>query len=316
MQIHTLLPSPAGSNHNSIPLPVHGSVTNATTDTLDSFSLFVLSLRLVAQTGHHQRMTTSNVAGTGALDYNFCLTHESIETSLNAILASLMSSSSSSSPPSSSPALGNELRVLALLVTLGARIALYKAAIVNAQKAEFLAPVVGECQRMGVMTANTMSDILLQAEALSQSQVRLFFFFFLLFKPGPSPPPFSRGELICRDQIHVYRAMSLFIMPPLATAAEVQLCALKQSAKEIGQHMFYTSREIRHSLETVCAAMNAFKEMSEQYDALIVESQNFLDSTQLGKRPNSDFTPKPSSQRRRTITQTESSGGESCIFAV
>lgn len=217
-------------------------------------------------------MTTSNVTGTGALDYNFCLAHEHIETSINAILSSLMSSTSA-------PTLDSELRVLALLTTLGARIELYKAAVTNAEKAEFLAPVVGECQRMGVMTANTMSDILLQVDALGEHQVP------------------------------TYRSMNPFIMPPLATAAEVQLCVLKKGAREIGQNMFYTNREIRHSLETICAAMNAFKGFTDQYDGLVRQVQIFLESTQLGKRLNSDFATRQGAQWRRTSPEIEGSLG-------
>lgn len=121
-------------------------------------------MRLVACTDQHHRMTTANVAGTGAPDYNFCLAHERIEIMIGAILSSSSSSALLTGPDT-------ELRVLTLVIALGARIALYKTAIVNVQKAAFLGPVVGESQKMGVSAATAMCDVLLQADVLNADQV-------------------------------------------------------------------------------------------------------------------------------------------------
>ncbi|KAI5460569.1 hypothetical protein BGZ63DRAFT_248801 [Mariannaea sp. PMI_226] len=271
-EICTKLPmtTSAGSGRTLIPFPHHGDIAHTIVDTLDVFPLFILSVHHLLQTDHHEKMTTANVTGTGAPDYNFCLMHEKMDNSANAILASLMSSSITSKVH------GTELRTLVLLITLSARIKLYKAAIINVQKAEFLAPVVSECQRMGVMTANAMSDILLEAEALSESRIT------------------------------IYKAMSLFIMPPLVAAAEIQLCVLKNGMKEIGQNVFYTNRETRQSLETMCAAMLSLRGTSDKYNSVIEEAQTFLNSAQVRKRPNPDMSGKPSPQRQRTHVHTSS----------
>ncbi|KAF7562314.1 hypothetical protein G7046_g1832 [Stylonectria norvegica] len=277
-EIFTKLPvvSPEDPDHKLVPFSLDGTINQHMVDTLHVFPLFILSVHHLRQTSHHQKLTTANVEGTGAQDYNFCLMHEKLDSSANSLLASLMS------PTIASGTDGTELRILGLLITLSARIRLYKAAIVNVQKAEFLTPVVGECQRMGVMTANAMSDILLEADVLSENQNSM------------------------------YRAMSIFIMPALATAAEIQLCVLKKGIKEMGQNIFYTNRETRQSLETICSAMISFKASLEHYDATIEEAQTFLDihSPQVGgKRPNSDFDGKPSPQRLRTGVRMESARG-------
>lgn len=114
-------------------------------------------------------MTVANVSGRGALDYNFCLAHERIENMIGAILSALSGCSLQIEA-------GKELCVLALVVTFGARITLYKTAIVNVQKASFLGPVVGESQKMGVSAANAMCDVLLQADVLDTGHVCIPYF--------------------------------------------------------------------------------------------------------------------------------------------
>lgn len=126
-------------------------------------------MRLAAFTEQHHRMTVANVSGRGAPDYNFCLAHERIENMIGTILSALSGCSLQTEPD-------KELRVLALVVTFGARITLYKAAIVNVQKASFLGPVVGESQKMGVSAANGMCDVLLQADVLSPAHVCISYF--------------------------------------------------------------------------------------------------------------------------------------------
>lgn len=136
---------------------------------LEPLSVFALAMRLVAYTSQHHHLTTANVAKISAADYNFCLHHERIEIMINAILSFLSSSALLTGPDI-------ELRVLTFVITLGARIALYTTAIVNVQKATFLAPVADESRKMSVSAANAMCDVLLQADVLNANQVskRLF----------------------------------------------------------------------------------------------------------------------------------------------
>jgi hypothetical protein len=138
-------------------------------ETLTPLSVFSITMRLVAQAANHHQLTTANVNKTSAAaaDYNFCLDHERIETMILAILTSLSSSPLLAGPES-------ELRVLAFVIALGARIALYKTAIVKVQKASLLAPVAGESRKMSVTAANTMGDVLLEADVLSPNHVGLF----------------------------------------------------------------------------------------------------------------------------------------------
>ena len=132
-------------------------------------------MRLAASTEQHHRKTLSNVSGTGAPDYNFCLAHERIENMIGMVLSTLSECSLQTDPD-------KELRMLALVVTFGARITLYKAATVNAQKASFLGPVVGESQKMGVLAANAMCGVLLQADVLAPTHVQ----YPLDFPPAPT----------------------------------------------------------------------------------------------------------------------------------
>jgi hypothetical protein len=83
--------------------------------------------------------------------------------------------------------------------------------------------------------------------------------------------------------------MSLFIMRPLALAAEIQLCVLRNGIQGIGLNTYYTNREIRHSLEAICCAMKAFKDSTGQHELCIQECQEFLESTQFGKQFNAEF---------------------------
>ena len=55
----------------------------------------------------------------------------------------------------------------------------------------------------------------------------------------------------------MYRAMSVIIMRPLALAAEFQLSVVRNSAQGSGMGMYYMNREIRHSMEVICGAMEA-----------------------------------------------------------
>jgi hypothetical protein len=102
----------------------------------------------------------------------------------------------------------------------------------------------------------------------------------------------------------VYKEMSLFIMRPLALAADIQLCVLRNGIQGIGLNIYHTNREIRHSLETICSAMDAFKDSTGQYEPCIKECQAFLESTQFGKRFNTEFgAQRPSLQRPTSVPE-------------
>lgn len=90
----------------------------------------------------------------------------------------------------------------------------------------------------------------------------------------------------------MYRAMSVIIMRPLALAAEFQQSVVRNSAQGSGMGMYYMNREIRHSMEVICGAMEAFQEGMCQYDAGIRECREYLDRTQFGNRFSAEFGNK------------------------
>ncbi|CRL18492.1 Fungal transcriptional regulatory protein, N-terminal [Penicillium camemberti] len=254
--IHTALPCDWTEHDGDIPhIFLSEAATHPKNNKLSSLAIFVLAMRLAAFTEQHHRMTEANVSGRGAPDYNFCLAHERIENMIGMILSALSGCSLQTEPD-------KELRVLTLVVTFGARITLYKAAIVNVKKASFLGPVVGESEKTGVLAANAMCDVLLQADVLNPAHVPM------------------------------YRAMSVIIMRPLALAAEFQLSVVRNSAQGNGMGMYYMNREIRHSMEVICGAMEAFQEGMCQYDAGIRECREYLDRTQFGNRFSTEFGNK------------------------
>lgn len=166
-QIHTALPCDWNERERDPPqIFLSKAVTHPQNDALSTLAIFVLAMQLAASTEQHHRVTTANVSGAGAPDYNFCRAHERIENTIGMIFSTLSRRSLQTEPD-------KELRVLALVVTFGARITLYKTAAVNAQKASFLSPVIGESQKMGVLAANAMCDVLLQADVLAPTHVRI-----------------------------------------------------------------------------------------------------------------------------------------------
>ncbi|KAJ5705156.1 hypothetical protein N7536_000845 [Penicillium majusculum] len=254
--IQTALPCDWTERDGDIPqIFLSEAATHPKNNKLSSLAIFVLAMRLAAFTEQHHRMTEANVSGRGAPDYNFCLAHERIENMIGMIISALSGCSLQTEPD-------KELRVLTLVVTFGARIILYKAAIVNVKKASFLEPVVGESEKTGVLAANAMCDVLLQADVLNPAHVPM------------------------------YRAMSVIIMRPLALAAEFQLSVVRNSAQGSGMGMYYMNREIRHSMEVICGAMEAFQEGMCQYDAGIRECREYLDRTQFGNRFSTEFGNK------------------------
>jgi hypothetical protein len=162
---------------------------------------------------------------------------------------------SSSSVSDAAAHAGTVMGVLTFIVALSCRISLYKTAELYGSKAEFLSKVTHECWRLATTAANAMCDVLLQASALDPSQ------------------------------IPAYKNMSIFIMPPLAMGAEVLHRALSGGMK--GHD--WTSRELRHSLETVCTAMEAFGDPINRFDNCIERCRTFLGNTPLRTRFGADF---------------------------
>lgn len=76
--------------------------------------------------------------------------------------------------------------------------------------------------------------------------------------------------------------MSLFILPPLAIAAETQLSLLRQRARDTGFSTYHTNRETRHALEITCAAIEAFRCSTGQYEPLFTECKDALRAHSLG----------------------------------
>ncbi|EFQ99791.1 hypothetical protein MGYG_02803 [Nannizzia gypsea CBS 118893] len=251
-EIHTVLPSKLTTTESDHGIFIREAGTQSAIENLQPFSLLVLAMNLLASTHQHQRMTEANVARTGAQDYNFCLTHERIDTKINIILNCISSFILLKGPDT-------EICVLTLVIVLGVRIALYNAAIVNVQKASFLGPIVGESEKIGISAANAMCDVLLEADVLGARQAP------------------------------IYKEMSLFIMPPLSLAASIQLRVLESWKRGTGLNTYNTNREIRLSLKTIFNAMNTFKGSTTHYEPQITKCREFLDSIQFGERFNSEL---------------------------
>lgn len=104
----------------------------------------------------------------------------------------------------------------------------------------------------------------------------------------------------------MYLAMSVIIMRPLALAAEVQLCVVQNAAQGSGVGIYYMNREIRHSMEVICRAMEAFQDGLSQYDAGIRECREYLDRTQFGNRFSTEFGSKRGPGQRHMSLSSES----------
>ena len=73
-------------------------------------------------------------------------------------------------------------------------------------------------------------------------------------------------------------------MRPLALAAEIHLCVLKDGIQGIGIDVHYTNREIRRSLEVICSAMDAFQDATGEHGQMIGECRTFLQSSEHNDR--------------------------------
>ena len=163
--MYTALPTLLLDTENKEPIFLSDMLSQQLSDELHPLSEMVLALSIVAYADQHHRSTSANVARTGALEYNFCHNHEKIEIMINSILTHLSATALLTGPY-------HELRVLAFIITLGARITLYNTVVVNVQKATFLGPVAGESRKVGIAAANAIAEALIQADVLDTKQVR------------------------------------------------------------------------------------------------------------------------------------------------
>uniref|UniRef100_A0A093VX27 Uncharacterized protein n=2 Tax=Talaromyces marneffei TaxID=37727 RepID=A0A093VX27_TALMA len=162
----------------------------------------------------------------------------------------------------------DELRVLTCVIVLGARIDWLKTAIVGSQKAAFLCPIAKEYRTSCVAVTNAMCDFLLQANVTDAKQTVATENTLLL---TCVLPPLK---------IFVTKEMSLFIMRPLALAAEIQLDAL-QNPQDMCYNAFSSTREIRQNLELLCNIMVVCKPATGEYDPRIQACVAFLEKTKF-----------------------------------
>lgn len=138
-------------------------ITSSTVDTLDNFSLFMLSCRISSDADLHRRETAVDAAGS-LVKYNYCHNHDRIDQEIGIMVSHLATHLSTRH-------LNNELSVLAMIMILGARIQLFNTAILHSNMARFLKPVVDECLSQNVSTAKDISDIILRAQLLDNARV-------------------------------------------------------------------------------------------------------------------------------------------------
>ena len=174
MQITTNLPSTPDDVEDPQTLTLKQAVSAPLNDDVPALVLLVLGIRLISETSEHHRWTSADKAknSTAAADYNFCLEHKRLEVMISRNLSSLTSIEACTE-------VDRELRVLALIITYGARIALYQTAIVNIRKVSFLASAAEESRRISSAAATSISDLLLRAKVLNPSQVILIPFAYL-----------------------------------------------------------------------------------------------------------------------------------------
>jgi hypothetical protein len=81
-------------------------------------------------------------------------------------------------------------------------------------------------------------------------------------------------------KIPATKEMSLFIMRPLALAAEIQLDVL-QNPQDVSYNAFSSTREIRQNLELLCNVMVVCKPATGEYDPKIQACAAFLEKTKF-----------------------------------
>jgi hypothetical protein len=137
-------------------------------DDADDLETVFLAAEVYAAVRRHHNNTTANVEGTGAYDYNFCPTHETLELKIDLLLSVIASRPTAEGSQHQQP---SNFRVLALLIAFGARILLYATAPINSRKAGFLRAVVPECRKIAVVTANDFCAALSQSGLLHPDRV-------------------------------------------------------------------------------------------------------------------------------------------------
>ncbi|KAL2819697.1 hypothetical protein BJX63DRAFT_381476 [Aspergillus granulosus] len=223
-------------------------ITNTMAKGFSVFSLFIFAMKLVVD-GDRHRQSTKKYVRDNASDYNFCLVHEKIGREIT-IMSNTLSEQEFLDGPD------HELRVLTCIIVLGARIDWFKTAIIGSQKAAFLGPIAKEYRTSCIAVTNAMCDLLLQANVTDAKQI-------------PA----------CKE-------MSLFIMRPLALAAEVQLDVL-QNPQDMSYNAFSSTREIRQNLELLCNVMVVCKPATGEYDPKIQACTAFLEKTKFERVFNS-----------------------------
>ncbi|KAJ5164770.1 uncharacterized protein N7500_006600 [Penicillium coprophilum] len=250
--IGTAMPVPNPMTDSDLKQHVYLSdgITNTITKGLSVFSLFIFAMKLVVD-GDRHRQATNKYVQDKASDYNFCLVHEKIGTEIK-LMSKFLSEQEFLDGPD------DELRVLTCIVVIGTRIDWLKTAIIGSLKAAFLGPIAKEYRTSCVAVTNAMCDLLLQAN-------------------------FTDAK-----QIPAYKEMSLFIMRPLALAAEFQLEVL-QNPQDMSYNAFSSTREIRQNLELLCNVMVVCKPATGEYDRRIQACTAFLEKTRFERVLNSSL---------------------------
>lgn len=252
-------------------------ITSSTVNTLDDFSLFMLSCRIASDADLHRRETAVDATGP-LVKYNYCHIHDRIDQEIGIMVSRLASTHLSTQP------IDNELSVLAMIMILGARIQLFNTAILHSGMAGFLKPVVDECLRQNVSTAKDISDIILQAQVLDNARVSDLHMTIHL----------DCGYIELK-QITIYREAGFYIMPSLALAAEAhmrlaEVCANKITGAAGGNSQHFLSSESRESLNVLYRAMEACKDETDRYADLLSQCQGFIGSSGSWRRLRTEFT--------------------------
>ncbi|KAL2284649.1 hypothetical protein FJTKL_08747 [Diaporthe vaccinii] len=218
----------------------------------DAFGVLCVALKIASDTGQHDRMTTRAASGVDMPSFNFCRTHERIETKIGTIVTQWLTSPSSSAL-SSGPHC--ELRVLALLVALGTRIQLFNTAVYHSGRSKFLHSITHEFREESVSSAIDTSDLLRYAEVL---------------RP---------------DKITIYREASFYVMPPLRLAAEALVAVLQARGQDSARRIPHGYLEVRQSLKTILQVMEACKNEAGSYNDCIGMVRAYLGSLEETSTP-------------------------------
>ncbi|KAG6354280.1 hypothetical protein INS49_004885 [Diaporthe citri] len=218
----------------------------------DAFGVLCVALKIASDAEQHDRMTTTAVSGVDLPAFNFCRTHERLETKIGTIVTQWLTSSPSSAL-SSGPHC--ELRVLALLVALGTRIQLFNTAVYHGGRSKFLHTITYECREESVSSAIDISDLLCYAEVL---------------RP---------------DKITIYREASFYMMPPLRLAAEALVAVLQARGQDSARRIPHGHLEVRQSLKTILQVMDACKNEAGSYNDCIGMVRAYLGSLEETSTP-------------------------------